>query len=68
MIGAIDNLKGWRKICESHTYTGNNGGEITTYSHCCNCELRELCKKPPRERTDQEILELVKKIEKGENQ
>ena len=68
MIGAIDNLKGWREICKQHTYTGNRDGEITIYSHCCNCELMELCKKPPRERTDQEILELVKKIKKGEDQ
>ena len=65
MIGAIDNLKGWREICKKHRYVDNYG---TEYSHCCNCELMELCKKPPRERTDQEILELVEKIKKGKNQ
>ena len=68
MIGAIDNLKGWRKICESHTYTGNNGGEITVYSHCANCKLQRLCKKYPRDLTDQDILELVEKIKKGDKQ
>ena len=60
MIGAIDNLKGWRDICKTHVYVDGYG---TEYSHCANCELKELCKKPPRARTDQDILDLVRIIE-----
>lgn len=63
MKGAIDTLRGWRGICNKHTYTSNNGGEIRVYSHCCNCKLHELCSTPPRDLTDEDILDLVKLIE-----
>lgn len=62
MKGAIDIIKGWREICKQHTYTGNNGVKTTVYSHCCNCKLQRLCKRYPRELTDEDILDLVNKI------
>lgn len=58
MKGAIDTLRGWRKICDKHTF-----GKERKQPLCRNCKLHELCSKPPFELTDEDILDLVKLIE-----
>ena len=62
MVGAIDILKNWRKVCEKRTCKVQSYGEVRRFQLCENCDLQDLCKKNPRERTDEDILELVGKL------
>lgn len=59
MRGAINTIRGWREICKKNTVIAN---EQRVYRHCANCKLEKLCKKAPGERTDEDILDLVRKI------
>lgn len=63
MIGAIDTLRGWRKICGSKIMKTQTHGKVKRQPLCRNCKLHELCSKPPFELTDEDILDLVKLIE-----
>jgi len=63
MIGAIDNLKGWREICSKHIMKLQSHGEVKRQPLCRNCKLHELCSIPPFELTDEDILDLVRIIE-----
>ena len=66
MLGAIDTIKAWRKICNHNTLQKIQNGKVQKFPLCYNWPLQEQCRKTPGSRTDDDILKLVNKIKREE--
>lgn len=61
MVGAINIVKEWKRICKSHSEEFEPGKYMIK---CENCQLKDLCinRKKPFVLSNEEIVELIKKI------